>query len=357
MQLDRLLWQPTPIFKWKNLRTGELVDPSPEPPADPRADFIVGTTMPTKLNTGVLPGVTRTVDNRTLITGSTVETFQNKTFPNGLVLTNAKNKTFINCLFEGRTGSGECVRAYDAGNDNLKFTDCTFAQPEELFPKGYVGTGGGKIGFRGHHVILLRCQFQNCVDGVRPRRVGGGDADFHALGCWIDELLMMAPDNSQADRQSHNDAVQDDQTVAQSNVEFQGCWVMGYFNPRTGQADLPLDPVGWVIGDSRPRVGGSRFYPSMTSNVVFQMHSASPGIKDNFVINQCWVDGGSCIVNMGGGIPNGNIDLTFTNNRVGRGMRLGEQYVIIAGNSVVFTAFTGNTYMDNGDPANFRKNG
>lgn len=353
--IDSWVWAPS-TSTWKNIRTGQVLVVIEDLPG-PRDDFIVGTTMPTASNTGVLPGVPRTTDNRTIITGSAVETFQNKTFPNALVLTNAQNKTFVNCLFEGRTGSGEIVRAYDSANANLKFTDCTFAQPEELFPKGYLGTAGGKIGFRGHHVTLLRCKFQNVVDGVRPRRTGGGDAAFVAQGCWIDELLMLAPDTSQADRQSHNDGVQDDQTVAQANVLFDGCWVAGMFNPRTGQADIPLDPPGWVIGDSRTRVKGSRFYPSMTSNVTFQMHSANNGIKDNFIITRCWLSGGSCIVNMGGGIPNGNIDLTFTNNRIGRNMRLGEQYVIIAGPSVVFTAFSGNTYMDNGDPANFRKNG
>lgn len=355
MVWDRLVWE-TPLGIWRNVRTGEIIEPPDNPPTDPRADFIVGTTEPTRLNTGVLPDIIRSTDTRTLITGSAVETFENKTFPNGLVLTNAQNKTFINCLFEGRTGTGECVRAYDAGNANLKFTDCTFAQPESMFPLGYVGTSGGKMGFRGHATTLLRCQFVNVVDGFRPRRVGGGNAAFQALGCFVADLLFLSPDGGQANRQSHNDILQDDQTVDQSNVLVKGCWLAAHLNPRTGQGSLPVDPAGWTTGDSRTRVGGNIEYPSLNANANVQF--AKTGIKSNYVFEYNWMFGGSAIFNAGAGAGDGGKlnDLHIRYNRVGNDMRLGATWVLIIATAAT-PEFVGNTYYHDGSPANIRKNG
>lgn len=361
--MERLAWQPAPVTQWKNLRTGQLVPltPPPDPdPADPRADFVIGTTVPTLTNTGVLPGVARTQDTRTAITGTTTETIQNKTFPNTLVLSNCANKTFYNCLFEGRTGSSECVTAYDLENRNLKFIDCTFSQPASMFPLGYTGTSGGKMGIRAHHTTLLRCQFTNVVDGFRPRYNTGdglGDCAFVAQGCFIDKLLFLSPDGGQADRQSHNDCVQDDMVYGQKNVKIEGCWMNGHINMNLTQAPYPVSPTGWVTGSTATRTGGNTMYPlSNCTNVMQLRDSGGVGTKDNYIFINNWFFGGSTIINAGGTTP-GELDLTFTGNRIGRDMRLGEQFVILIPNTVTLTAFSGNTYYDNGAPANYRKNG
>lgn len=321
---------------------------------NPRDDFVVGTTEPTLLNTGVIPGTILTTNTRTSFTGTAVEVFENMVFPNTIVLTGAKNKTFRNCKFEGRTGSSECVRAYDTNNENLVFEDCTFEQPAEMFPRGYAGTAGGKMGFRGHHVRLIRCQFRNLVDGFRPRRTGGGDADFQALGCYVADLLFLSPDTGQSNRQSHNDCIQDDQTAAQSNVLIDGCWLDSHLNPNLGQADFPVNPTGWATTADGTRLGGNLQYPWRTGNAVIQMASPTSGTKDNYVFTRNWMFGGSVLINAGG---LHDVDLTVTNNRFGRDMRLGSDYGVLIPNTFTFTAFTGNTYYDNGATANIRKNG
>lgn len=367
--MERYAWQVSPVSKWKNLRTGELLGTTPPPdpdppvdpePTDPRANFVVGTTVPTASNTGVLPNVQRTQDTRTLITGSTVETFQNKTFPNGLVLTNAQNKTFINCLFEGRTGTSECVRGTDLGNRNLKFTDCTFSHPASLFPAGYSGTANGKMGFRGHHVTLLRCQFTNVVDGFRPRYNTGdglGNCDFYARGCFVDKLLFLSPDTGQTDRQSHNDCMQDDMVTGQNNVIIEGCWIRGYLNPDMAQASYPVAPAGWTATNGMTRTGGNTMYPSLLCTNVFQMKgTGGVGVKNNYQIINNWLFGGSTIINAGG-LSSNELKLTITGNRIGRDMRLGQTAFLNAPSAFVPVAFSGNTYYDNGAPANVRKNG
>lgn len=359
-------WKST---QWVDLSTGlpyvppgggGPTDPPPPPPPGPRSDFIVGTTVPTLQNTGVLPGVARTTDNRTQITGSTVEVIENKTFPNRLVLTNAQNKTFKNCHFEGRTGAGECVSASDLGNRNLRFEDCTFAQPASMFPLGYVGTANGKMGFRGHHVTLLRCAFYNVVDGFRPRYNLGnglGDCDFEALGCYVSDLLFLAPDTGQADRQSHNDCVQDDMTTGQNNVLIEGCWMYGHLNMNLTQAPFPVSPEGWVTGDTRTRTGGNTMYPlSNCTNVMQLKGTGGVGVKNNYVIKDNWLFGGSTILNAGG-LSSNELKLTIVGNRIGRDMRLGQTAFLNAPSSFVPVAFSGNTYYDNGAPANVRKNG
>lgn len=313
---------------------------------------MVGTTVPTRTNTGVYPlsQIPRTTDTRTTISGSTVEVFRNKTFPNAIVCT-GQNKSFYNCLFEGRTGSSEVFRAYDPACSNLYFEDCTFEQPESLYPRGYVGTSGGKIGIRGHHITMLRCQIRNCVDGFRPRRSLGGDAAFFMNGCWVDELLFMSPDGGQANGQSHNDVMQDDQTSDQSNVHIKGCWLAGHLNKNAGQADFPAsyDAAG-------NRTGGNLEYPSLTSNACIQF--AKTGIKASYEFDKNWMFGGSVIFNCGAGAgDNGRLNgLRITNNRIGRDMRLGESWVLLIAPAAT-PVFTGNVYYDNGAPANIRHAG
>lgn len=349
--------------KWVNIDTGAIISPpvDPDPPTDPRASFVVGTTVPTLTNTGVLPSVARTVDNRTTISNtSTVEVFRNKTFPNALQLVNAQNKSFENCMFEGRGSGSECVGGIDLGNRNLKFTDCTFSHPESLFPAGYLGTGGAKMGFRGHHVTLLRCQFTNVVDGFRPRYNLGnglGDCNFEARGCFVDELLFLSPDGGQADRQSHNDCMQDDMVTGQNNVLIEGTWMRGYLNPNMGQAAYPLNPSNWTSTNGVTRIGGNTMYPLLLCTNVFQMKgTGGVGVKNNYRLINNWFFGGSTIINAGG-VSSDQLKLTITGNRIGRDMRLGQTAFLNAPAAFVPVAFSGNTYYDNGAPANVRRNG
>lgn len=355
MGKSKLNWRPTQ-GQWFNLGTKTYWQAgggtSPLPGPGPRADFVIGETIPTRENTGVIPGSILATDTRTTISGSTVEVIQNKIFPNKLSLVNAQNKTFKNCKFEGRTGSSELVLASDDLNRNLRFEDCTFEQPESLFPKGYVGTSGGKMGFRGHHVTLLRCKFVTVVDHFRPRRGTGGDAAFIMQGCFADDLLFLSPDLGQPNRQSHNDVMQDDQVNDQANVLIEGNWLASHLNPRCGQAALP--PTYDANG---VRTGGNLEYPSLNGNANVQF--AKTGRKDNYVYNKNWMFGGSAIFNAGAGAGDGNRldNLHITNNKFGRDMRLGPDWILIIGSANPIGTFSGNTYFDNGAPANIRKNG
>lgn len=340
-----LFWDPAKL-NWLNPATGQYLAPVT---TNPRDSFIIGTTVPVVgVNVGVIPGRTLTTNTRTTITGTTVEEFRDMVFPNKITI-QGSNKSFYNCQFEGRTGTSECVAAYDTANTNLYFEDCTFAQPAELFPAGYVGTSNGKMGFRGHHVTLKRCAFYNVVDGFRPRRTGGGDASFQALGCHVSNLLFLSPDTGQSNLQSHSDTMQDDQVAAQANVLVDGCWLDGHLNPNLAQAALPAS-----YDENGVRTGGNLQYPWLTCNATIQMSSPTSGTKDNYVFTRNWMFGGSVLFNAGG---LHDVDLTFTNNRCGRDMRNGPDWVMNIPNVFVFTAFTGNTYYDDGTPANVRHNG
>lgn len=349
MPAKTLFWRPLEK-NWYNPATGEFLSPVT---ADPWAEFVLGTTVPVVgFNVGVRPGTPLVTNTRTSISGSAVEVFENMVFPNKVTI-NGQNKTFINCKFEGRTGTSECVTAYATDNDNLVFRYCTFAHPADMFPKGYVGTAGGKMGFRGHHVRLIQCAFYNVVDGFRPRRTGGGDADFEALGCHVSNLLFLSPDTGQDNRQSHNDCMQDDQTLKQDNVLVKGCWLNGHLNPDMGQAAFPVNPPGWATTADGTRLGGNLQYPPwLTCNATIQLADSTSGVKENYVFDSNWMFGGSVLINAGGV---DNIGLSVINNRVGRDSRQGK--FLVCPNSLTLDAFSGNTFYDDGTPANLRYNG
>lgn len=357
MGAKTLFWNES-IRNWFNPATGEFL--TPETP-DPRADFVIGTTKPTALNTGIYPGTVLTTSLRTSFTGTNTEEFRDMLFPNKVVISGS-NKHFINCWFRGDTGSGEIVSAYGltAGISGTNtFTDCTMAMLPEKVPT--LGTTNGKMGFRGHHCRLTRCHFYNVVDGFRPRYNTGvpadNDAEFIAEGCYVHDLTLLSPDTGQANRQSHDDGVQDDNTNGQFNVLIDGCRIDAFRNLNVGQAGFPASYQAGHDGDEAYRTGGSLQYVAGMSyqwaNNVFQLPNTG-SFRGSIIIRNGWFDGGSAIVNAGG-IP--NVGLTFTGNRIGRRMRLGQDYVVIIPNSTTVDAISGNTYEDNGTPANFRKNG
>lgn len=118
------------------------------------------------------------------------------------VTVQGKNYVFRNCLFDGAVaGATEAmVQLRYASSESNLFEDCTFAAQT---PNDLVNS------IQGRGFTLRRCNISGSVDGVDPAPVDGGTrVDVEIWQCYIHDLLRFSPTATQADNQTHSDAIQ-----------------------------------------------------------------------------------------------------------------------------------------------------
>jgi len=161
---------------------------------------------PTALNTGVLPGVSRSnyAGDIALTAGQTIKNLN----VTGIVSSAVANASIENCLIIGgasQTGSA-LVSAISASNSNLTLTDCTIAPQNPYW---------GWMGITGAGFTALRCDIGFAQDIIEVKRTGAAypwttgvkvqQSYLHDMAWWTSAT---AGTIHPSDTETHNDVIQ-----------------------------------------------------------------------------------------------------------------------------------------------------
>jgi hypothetical protein len=322
-----------------------------------RSGLVPGAYKPGPGTAGLLEGVALTPIDTTMTysqfgTASAPIVVANKQF-NNRVSVNGKYIQFKNCWFRGSpTDNKDLVTSTNANIANVLFEDCLFRAQKPQWATAAVRGG--------HHTTFSRCEFRGCIDGIAHTNSQGytGDQSLNVYGCWFHDMAYFSPDPGAAggvyDNASHVDLLQ---IRGGQNFHFKGNNFDAMLDPAIGQANMPsqdrpeMDANGQPTGKTL-HITGNKYYPNMAATSVL-MASPKLGELKNVVLENNWINGGSYSLNFG---PNTTGTVTIRNNKWGRDMRGGRTATTIAQYEMPLNP-TGNTFLDDGSPANMVKRG
>ncbi len=319
------------------------------PSDDDEDTFILGTTKPTALNTGLnVEGIS--AGSLTTVNGNVTHATNDIVYENmrftGYVNVTGKRITYRNCWFNGsHLADTGLVRCSNANAEALRFENCLF-EPSSY---GTLANQALENCIFGHDFTLSRCELSGGIDliglysGVAlstPAR------NIQILGCYMHDLTYYSPDSGHGDNQTHNDGVQIHGGV--HDFLMFGTRIDATIDPTIGQASTPATTV------DGQHTGGSRQYPWLTAMSAFMLTPAdtTAGVN-NFVVDSSWLGGGAVVFNWS---RSDGTNVRISNNRWTRGTRLGDEFTILAKAAQPMT-ITGNYYEDTLAPWNGRKAG
>jgi hypothetical protein len=299
-----------------------------------RDQLILGVDQPGPSNTGVLPGITRTVvpGNVTLSTPNQI--YRDKTIQGRLSIT-AANVTVINCEIQANTtpASG-VVGCTNAAVSNAVFEDCTIYTLNPHYTWG---------GVYGHDYTLRRCNVYgttdilNIVNSSIPAANRPYQTGVVVEQCWLhDPVWWTAAAGGTvhpSDTETHNDMIQQ---FGGLGTSIRGCTIDARYARQKGHwfvTNPAVEPYSTValhsLGDALN--GPNQTIPDRgsgteatgrynTDDIAALMINATSGYSADFVFEDNWVIGGNYAVN-GGGNPNpgGGVNLgSFKRNKFSR---------------------------------------
>jgi len=331
-----------------------------------RDQLVLGQYKPSAATTGVIPGTTLTdVTTATAYTQSgTADSpiiIENKRFLNKVNINGCSYLTFRNCEFHSVANSTTtaAITSTNFYNSNLRFEDCLITQQSPL-SEGAVGVQGG------HNSTFLRCEFKDVGDGIALVHSQGTWANAHdgpmnltVLGCYFHDLAYFSPEPTRApdDNASHCDCIQ---IRGGSNIVVRYSTFVAHLDPNIGAASQP-SADGFDSSGNPIHISGNKYYPDMNATSMMMVSPYLAPFHDIYV-EYNWIDGGSYSINLAGvgATPGQDTNFNIRNNKWGRSMRAGQTATVIGLDSFAASGelhISGNTYEDNGAPADFRARG
>lgn len=310
---------------------------------DPIPPFTMDVTKPGPLHTGLVTDSTTLISvsgNQTYATNDTI--IENRRFL-GKVSVTGKRIRFYNCWFNSSVND-HLLACTNANVEDLEIERCLF-RPN--------GEGNNMNGPWGHDYTAIQCDISGVIDGFGIHKTGGGAMNVEIAGCYIHDFLYLSPDASHSDNASHNDG---NQIRGGFSIYIHGTFWNGFYDQSIGDASQPS--VDHLSGSTLVHDSGNKYYPWMTTTsciIWADLQYASGG----FIIDHNWLDGGAVCINISPAVTSlsgGTGTGVITNNKWGRGMRLGQDFTILAASSLPLT-ISGNTYEDTGVAYNGRKAG
>lgn len=206
--------------------------------------FILGTTMPTKTNSGVPAGTTLTPYDptgtmRTVTINTPNTTFTNVDFGNVKVAVRAANVTFIRCRWTitDSVSSAAIIYTVDSAVSQCVISQCDFICVDQ---KANIG------GIQGHDMTVYRCKIQGTVDGINPT----AGTNVKIQGNYISDLCWLAAESNgvvhPSDTQTHTDCIQIFYGGAEIVGNFLGAYpstIVGTGTP--GSGSNTGNPTSW----------------------------------------------------------------------------------------------------------------
>lgn len=304
------------------------------------APFVLGSTKPTRANTGLPSGWTPASTISSLFVPTAGQTYEDIRFDNHAE-SRVANVTYRRCEFRGpaaaATASNYIVRNNYAGSSNVRYEFCDFI-PQT--PTQYTHS------IEGHDYTLHRCYFRGAVDGpnVYNTTSPGSASNVTIEGCFIELLSYFSPCTYQSDNRTHNDCIQHQGC---SGTQIIGNTLAGFLDPAIGDANEPAVTNGDGSHASGYRLSRSPIPNGFYSNAAVQFGNAT-GNSTNVTMDRNWIDGGVVSLNIPSTAMTG---FAITNNRFGQHTNAGVN--ILAPAALAMTV-TGNTVESTGAAANGR---
>lgn len=310
------------------------------------APFVLGSTKPTRANSGLPPGWVPTTTYTTTQTVTTNgATYTDCRFDNYVDI-RASDVTFVRCEFRGPSpgpaSTNSAAKCTDVATLRTRFEFCDFIARS---PTNHFNA------LSGHDYTAHRCYVKNFVDGfnVYNTAAPGAASNVRLEGNCVELLSYFSPDPTQSDNATHNDCVQHQ---GGSGTVIVGNTLAGFVDPAVGNANEPPTTDG-----SGNHTGGYRYSRSpipdgFWANAAIQFNN-NVGNSMNVTVDRNWIDGGGASINVPSTACTG---LAITGNRFGQHARLGSGFNIIAPSALVITV-TGNVDESTGAAANHRANG
>lgn len=248
--------------------------------------------MPGPANTGPVPGTQFAVVNGDQTFSATGQVIEGKDF-RGFVKVTGKNITFRNCIFRGRaTTSNNALLDTEAGSG-------TVVEDSEFVPSNPAPTIDS---IAARNTTITRVHIHGGVDGMKA------ESNTIVQDSWIHDMNWFSSDPNQGGGATHNDGIQS--FAGESNVII-----------RRNTIDMST---------------------TKSANAAWQTSSVNSRIENNYL------DGGGCIINvnqMAGG-PTGG--LAIVGNRFGRNSAF-KCPILLSTNSKL-SENSGNVWADTGQP-------
>jgi len=318
------------------------------PPGD-RSTLVPGTYKPGPSNTGVLPGVVRTVASGNVTLSTPGQVYENVTV-NGRISVKAANVTIRNVLVngQGQTPAAGLINCANAAVSNCIIEDVTIA------PNTPHWTWNGIVG---HDFTVRRSDISGTTDGIEVYNTSA--AQPYASGCvieanWIHDLVWWTAATSgvvhTTDTETHNDGIQH---LGGTGTRIVGNFIDAAFSRQRGHwiTTTLTEPYSSVALHSLPDGGPYQGIPDRgdgnEANGRYNwdddaclMIGANYGYTAAMVVEDNWFYGGNFSVNAGGNpYPGSGVNLgSFKRNRFDR--KQGSQGA--GGNNTYTLALLGN---------------
>jgi hypothetical protein len=299
--------------------------------------FVLGTTLPTTANTGLLAGWTK--DSLTPWTGGFTFTTANTTYKNyyfnSQVTVQAANVRFENCWFACNVNPTSVVGCVKCNGTGTYLYRCHM-QPQT--PHDYTN------GIIGYNYTAERCRIEGGSDSINTGSTGA-PLNIKIYGCLTDHQYFTRPDVLGRPEGSHQDCIQ---IAGGSNVDIWGNAFRGYidstvlsgaFDGRTNSTGDQFWQDGWAAGDhDHPIHGAAGMQITQDRSVV-----------SNVRFRENWCYGGATCVNVAESNKGAVQGLEISGNRFSRDQRIGRQGTInVASWNAMNSAglFFGNVMLD-----------